>query len=142
MADAMFENTFEQERKVSELFTAFSLLALFIGSLGLLGVASFVIVQRSKEVGIRKILGASISELFRELSKSFVKLILIAGLIAIPVAYFFLGDWLNQYAYQVGLSWWLFVIPFIFVALIALSIIAMQIWKVAIINPIQSLRHE
>lgn len=141
-ADVLFESTFETEKKVSQLFTAFSLLALFIGSLGLLGVASFVIVQRSKEVGIRKILGASITHLYTELSKKFVWLILIAGLIAIPVAYFFLGDWLSQYAYQVGLSWWLFVVPFLFVGLIALSIIGVQIWKVAIINPIKSLRYE
>jgi len=142
MADALFETTFQNEKKVSQLFTAFSLLALFIGSLGLLGVASYVIVQRSKEVGIRKILGATIPQLYGELSKSFVSLIFIAGIIAIPTAYYFLGDWLGQYAYQVALSWWLFLVPFLFVGLIALGIIGAQIWKVAIINPIKSLRYE
>lgn len=142
MVDSLFESTFEKEEKASQLFTIFSLLALFIGGLGLLGIASYVIVQRSKEVGIRKVLGASMGQLFGELSKSFIWLILIAGVISIPAAYYFLGDWLQQYAYQVGLTWWLFVVPFLFVGFLALSIIGVQIWKVAILNPIKSLRYE
>jgi putative ABC transport system permease protein len=142
LANSLFESTFAQEKKASRLFTVFSLLALFIGSLGLLGVASYVIVQRSKEVGIRKVLGASLGQLFGVLSKDFVWLILIAGIIAIPAAYYFLGSWLEQYAYQVGLTWWLFMIPFLFVGLLALAIIGAQIWKVAIINPVKSLRYE
>lgn len=142
LADSLFESTFTNEKRASQLFTVFSLLALFIGSLGLLGVASFVIVQRSKEVGIRKVLGASIGELFGVLSKDFIWLILIAGVISIPTSYYFLGGWLEQYAYQVGLTWWLFVVPFLFVGLLALGIIGAQIWKVALINPIKSLRYE
>lgn len=142
LADARFESTFANEQRASQLFTVFSSLALFIGCLGLLGVASYVIVQRSKEVGIRKVLGASIGQLFVVLSKDFIWLILIAGGIAIPAAYYFLGDWLDQYAYQVGLTWWLFVVPFLFVGLLAFSIIGAQIWKVAIVNPIKSLRYE
>lgn len=142
LADARFESTFANEQRAGQLFTVFSSLALFIGCLGLLGVASYVIVQRSKEVGIRKVLGASIAQLFGVLSKDFVWLILIAGVISIPLAYYFLGDWLDQYAYQVGLTWWLFIMPFLFVGLLAFTIIGAQIWKVAIINPIKSLRYE
>ncbi|MCE7990912.1 MAG: FtsX-like permease family protein [Roseivirga sp.] len=142
MADALFESTFANEEKAGQLFTVFSSLALFIGCLGLLGVASYVIVQRSKEVGIRKVLGASITQLFGVLSKDFIWLILIAGVVSVPAAYYFLGSWLDQYAYQVGLTWWLFVVPFLFVGLLAFGIIGAQIWKVAIINPIKSLRYE
>lgn len=142
MADALFESTFANEEKASQLFTVFSSLALFIGCLGLLGVASYVIVQRSKEVGIRKVLGASIPQLFGVLSKDFIWLILIAGVVSVPAAYYFLGSWLDQYAYQVGLTWWLFVVPFLFVGLLAFGIIGAQIWKVAIVNPIKSLRYE
>lgn len=142
LADSRFESTFANEQRASQLFTVFSSLALFIGCLGLLGVASYVIVQRSKEVGIRKVLGASIGQLFGVLSKDFAWLILVAGIIAIPTAYYFLGDWLAQYAFQVGLTWWLFVVPFLFVGLLAFGIIGAQIWKVSIINPIKSLRYE
>lgn len=142
MANARFEAIFTNEKQASQLFVLFAALAMIIGGLGLLGVASYVIVQRSKEVGIRKVLGASITQLFSTLSKDFMILILVAGVIAIPVAYYLLGDWLSQYAYQVGLSWWLFALPLIAVALIAFSITAIQIWKVALINPIRSLRYE
>lgn len=142
MADARFETIFANERRASSLFAIFSALAVAIGALGLLGVASYVIVRRSKEVGIRKVLGASVTQLFTILSKDFMLLVLIAGVLAIPLAWYFLGDWLSQYAYQMALQWWLFVIPLFLLGFMAFSIIAVQIWKVAIINPIKSLRYE
>ena len=142
MADARFESIFTNEMKANRLFVIFAALAMIIGALGLLGVASYVITSRSKEVGIRKVLGASLPQLFGTLSRNFMVLILVAGVIAIPAAWYLLSDWLSQYAFQVSLSWWLFALPLAFLGLITFFIVGMQIWKVAIINPIKSLRYE
>lgn len=141
-ANEMFETVFEEEKQASNLFSVFSILSVLIGGLGLFGVASYVMVRRSKEVGIRKILGASVPRLLLTLSKSFMVLLLGSGLIAIPLAYYFLKDWVGEYAYQTDMSLWLFVAPFAAIVLLALLIVLTQVLKVALVNPIKSLRYE
>ena len=142
MANSRFETIFSQEEKASRLFSFFALLAVVIGGLGLLGVASYVIVQRTKEVGIRKVLGATFIQLFITLSRPFMVLVGIAGLMAIPTGFYLLDRWVGQYAYQMGLSWWLFALPFLLVAVLALLIVGTQIKKVVHIGPVKSLRYE
>lgn len=141
-ANAMFETVFEEEKRASNLFTVFSALSVLIGCLGLFGVASYVMARRSKEVGIRKILGASVPRLLLSLSKSFMLLLLASGLIAVPVANYFLREWISQYAYQTELSIAVFVIPFVAIGMLALAIVTTQVLKIALVNPIKSIRYE
>ncbi len=141
-ASNLFDSVIKSEENAGRLFSFFSGLAIFIGALGLLGVASFVIIQRSKEVGIRKVLGASLPQLFLTLSKSFVLLIVISGIVAIPISYYLLQSWLNQYVYKIGMSGMLFLLPFLAIMFVSLLIVGTQVLKVALVNPIKSLRYE
>jgi putative ABC transport system permease protein len=140
--DETVSKQYEKDRITMSLFNDFTLLAIFISCLGLYGLISLIAIHRTKEIGIRKVLGASIANLFIVLSKDFIKLVMIALLIAIPVSGFLMNNWLQSYAYHVSLSWWMFVTPAAIVLLVALMVISRQVVKTAVANPVDSLRME
>jgi putative ABC transport system permease protein len=118
------------------------MLAIFISCLGIFGLASFVAEQRTKEIGIRKILGASVSNLWQLLSKDFVILVIISCFIAAPIAYYFMHHWLQGYQYRTELSWWIFAAAACGALLITVITVSFQAIKAAIANPVKSLRTE
>jgi len=118
------------------------MLAVFISCLGLFGLASFVAEQRVKEIGIRKVLGATVPNIWQLLSKDFVILVLISCLISIPVAYYYMNGWLEKYDYRASISWWVFALAAIGALVITLITVSYQAIKAAIANPIKSLRTE
>ena len=120
----------------------FAILAIFISCLGLFGLASFVAEQRIKEIGIRKVLGATVMNLWTLLSKDFVFLVIISVLIATPIAYFFMNNWLQKYDYRTNISWWVFVLSGLGVMTITLLTVSYQAIKAAVANPVKSLRTE
>lgn len=140
--DEYFDRQYRSEERFGKLFLNFAILAIFISCLGLLGLASYSTVQRTKEIGIRKVMGASVSNIVTLLSRDFLRLVAIAALIAFPVAWFAMNRWLEDFAYRTGVSWWVFVMAGILAALIALLTISFQAIKAAVANPIKSLRTE
>jgi ABC-type antimicrobial peptide transport system permease subunit len=133
---------YEQEKRLSQLYKLSAGIAIFLSCLGLFGLASFMIMQRIKEAGIRKVLGATKNNIVYLLSKEFILLIAIAFCIAAPVAWFFMNNWLEEYAYSIDITWTVFVIGGIGTMLIALSTVGYQAIKVANENPVKSLRTE
>jgi len=140
--DEHYNALYRTEEKFGKVFTAASGLAIFIACLGLFGLSAFMVRQRTKEIGIRKVLGASIQNILLLLSKDFIKLVCIAGIIALPVAYFSLHQWLKSYMYRIELSWWLFLIPVMIVIGIALCTVSFQTIKAALTNPAKVLHNE
>ena len=120
----------------------FSGLAILIACLGLFGLTSYAIVRRTKEIGIRKVLGATVSSIIGLFTRDFIKLILIANAIAVPVVYVGASRWLENYAYKITIGWWLFALPFISILAIALFTLSLQTIKVALKNPVESLKYE
>ncbi len=136
-------NQLYQSERVSErIFGVFSLLAIFIACMGLLGLAIYVIQQRTKEIGIRKVLGASVGSIVALLSQDFLKLVLIAILIASPLAWYAMSQWLQGFAYKIELEWWMFVGAGLLAIGIALFTVSFQSIKAALMNPVKSLRSE
>ncbi len=140
--DEEFARKFKEEERVGSLATVFAVLAIFISCLGLFGLASFMAEQRTKEIGVRKVLGASVFSLWRLLCKDFVVLVFISLLIAAPTAYWFMYHWLLNYQYKTGLSWWIFAATGAGALLITLLTISLQSIKAATENPVNSLRSE
>ena len=141
-ADEDYALKFAAEERIGKLAGFFTILAVFISCLGLFGLASFVAGQRTKEVGIRKVLGASTFMLWRLLSNEFVVLVIISLLIAVPVAYYFMHNWLQDYRYRVALSWWIFATAGAGALVITLLTVSFQAINAAIANPVKSLRTE
>ena len=140
--DEAYEKKFGNEQRYGKLASFFAVLAIFISCLGLFGMASFVAEQRIKEVGVRKVLDASVFGLWRLLSQQFVLLVLLSCSIAISIAWYFLNDWLQQYEYRTTVSWWIFVIAVMLALLITLLTVSVQAIKAAVANPVRSLRTE
>ncbi|MEM6894590.1 MAG: ABC transporter permease [Bacteroidota bacterium] len=140
--DENFGKKFVSEERLRKLSGIFSLLTIIISGLGLFGLASFIAEKRTKEIGIRKVLGASITNLFKMLTRDFTILILLSGLVAIPMAYYLMNRWLESYSYRIAMPWWVFGIAIVGVLLIALFSISFQIARVSRQNPINSLRVE
>jgi putative ABC transport system permease protein len=140
--DERFNQRYENEEKLGKLFGVFSLLAIFIACLGLFRLAAFTAEQRTKEIGIRKVLGASIGGILALLSKNFVKLVVIANLIAWPVAWYAMNHWLQNFAYRVEIGWRMFALASCLALVIALVTVSMQAIKAALANPVESLRYE
>jgi len=140
--DQDYDNLYINERQTRKLFTVFSMLAIFIACLGLLGLSSFIADQKRKEIGIRKVLGATAARIVATLNKSFIKWVLIANLLAWPAAWFVMNKWLQSFAYRIDLSWWMFVLAAGLALLIALIIVSFQTIKAALRNPVDSLRYE
>jgi len=140
--DDDFNRHYTGDRKIGELFTIFAVLAIFIACLGLFGLATFIAEQRTKEIGIRKVLGANVSGITTLLSKDFIRLVIIAIVIATPLAYYFMNEWLQAFAYRIEISWWVFAVAGALVILIALVTVSFQAVKAGLMNPINSLRSE
>jgi putative ABC transport system permease protein len=141
-ADSEFASKFAAEERVGKLATFFAVLAIFISCLGLFGLASFVAEQRTKEIGLRKVLGASVANLWQMLSKDFVWLVVIACVIAVPVAYAFMSEWLKKYPYRTHISWWIFAAAIAGALVITVLTVSFQAIKAAVRNPVKSLRVE
>jgi putative ABC transport system permease protein len=141
-ADRDFNKKFFREQRMSSLISLFAILAIFISCLGLFGLASFVAEQRTKEIGIRKVLGATVVNLWQLLSKDFVVLVIISGLIAAPIAYYFMNNWLQKYTYRTEISWWVFAAAGFGALLITLLTVSYQAIKAALMNPVKSLKME
>jgi len=133
---------YEKDKITMSLFNDFTILAIFVSCLGLYGLVALIAVQRTKEIGIRKVLGATLSQLLSLLAKDFMKLVLWALVIALPIAGYFMSKWLASYAYHIPLTWWMFLIPILFVVMIALTVISREIVRAALANPVKSLRTE
>jgi putative ABC transport system permease protein len=140
--DDEYAQKFSDEERIGKLANVFAVLAIFISCLGLFGMASFMAEQRTKEIGVRKVLGASVFNLWRLLSKDFVSLLIISLCIAIPIAYYFMHGWLQNYTYHTVLSWWIFAAAAIGAFFITILTISFQTIKAAMANPIKSLRTE
>lgn len=137
-----FDQLYRSEQRQGTLFTVFSGIAIFIACLGLLGLSAFSIAQRIKEIGIRKVLGASTGGLVQMLSIDFLKLIAVAAIIAFPVAWYAMHNWLQDFAYRISIQWWVFGLAGLLAAGVALATISFQALKAALANPVNSLRSE
>ena len=140
--DDAYNSLYIAEQQQSVLITVFAVIAIFISALGLLGLAAFAAEQKVKEIGIRKVLGASVQNIVRLLSVDFVKMVCIASVIAFPLSYWAMNKWLQGFAYRIDLSWWLFIVSAGTALLIALITVSFQSIKAAIANPVNSLRSE
>lgn len=141
-ADEEFGKLYKAEHVVSKLSNYFAFLAIFISCLGLFGLAAFTAEQRTKEIGVRKVLGASVTNLVGMLSADFLKLVTIAAVIAFPIAWYFLSGWLEKYAYRIEIEWWYFLVAGVAALLIALFTVSFQAIKAALMNPVKSLKSE
>lgn len=140
--DDKIANFYKQENQLSQLYKVFAAIAIFLSCLGLYGLASFMAVQRIKEVGIRKVLGATAGSIVYLFSKEFIMLITIAFAIAAPIAWYYMHQWLQAYVYRINVSWWLFAAGGLVATIIALATISFQAIKAAKANPVKSLRNE
>ncbi len=140
--DDRFADLYKAEHQQEAIFSIFAGIAIFIACLGLFGLSAFTITQRVKEIGIRKVLGASISSIAVLLSKEFLRLVTLAAIIAFPVAGYAMHNWLQDFAYRITISWWVFVFAGIVAIAIALLTVSFQAIKAAIANPVKSLRSE
>jgi len=140
--DERFNDQYKADQRFGQVFGVFTGLAILVACLGLFGLASFTTAQRTKEIGIRKVLGSSVYSIVEMLYREFAILILISFVIAAPLAWFATSQWLNGYAFRTGIQWWLFAAPFLLVLVIALLTVSFQSIKAALMNPIQSLKSE
>jgi putative ABC transport system permease protein len=140
--DENFAKLYEAEQRQGTIFIIFACLAIFIACLGLFGLSAFAITQRIKEIGVRKVLGANVSSIVTLLSKDFLKLIMIAAVLAFPVAWYAMHYWLQDFAYRINIQWWVFILAGVLAALIALITVSFQAIKAAMANPVKSLRTE
>lgn len=140
--DEMFDKMYEKDLQLANILNSFSFIAIFIASMGLLGLVTFSVAKRKKEIGIRKVLGAETNNIVLLLSKEFILLIVLANIIAAPFVYHFLEKWLREFAYKTDLSWWIFFIALLISLGIAFITISVQTIKAARANPVESLRNE
>jgi len=140
--DERFNDLYQSEQRLGILFTIFTALAIFIAGLGLFGLAAFTAEQRTKEIGIRKVMGASVISLMRALSMEFMKYIGISFVIAIFPAYYFISKWLENFAYRVDITAWAFILSGLLALVIAVVTVGYQSFKTARINPAKTLRYE
>jgi putative ABC transport system permease protein len=140
--DSDFNNLYHAEQQTGQVFITFAVFAILIASLGLFGLVTYAAEQRTKEIGIRKVLGANVGGIVALLSKDFVKLVLIASVIAFPIAWWAMNQWLQSFEYRVGVSWWIFVVAGLAAVMIALVTVSLQTIRAALANPIRSLRSE
>ncbi|RYE16902.1 MAG: FtsX-like permease family protein, partial [Sphingobacteriaceae bacterium] len=140
--DQSFDAHYKTDQRASTLFNVFAGIAIFISCLGLFGLATYTAQVKFKEIGIRKVLGASVANIVQLISTDFIKLVLIAILVAVPVAWWAMHKWLESFAYQIHISWWIFVLAGLLASTIALLTVSFQAIKAALANPVKSLRSE
>jgi putative ABC transport system permease protein len=141
-ADDLFAKQYDAEKKTGIIVSIFTIVAIIIACLGLLGLTIFITQQRIKEVGIRKVLGASVAGITTLLSKDFLKLVIVSSVIAFPLAWWAMNKWLEDFAYRITISWWLFAVTGVAIFLIAFLTVSVQTIKAALSNPVKSLRTE
>lgn len=140
--DEEYARKFSDEERIGKLSSSFAVLAIFISCLGIFGLASFVAEQRTKEIGVRKVLGASVVNLWGMLSKDFIVLVSISLVLSMPMAWYFMNGWLLKYEYRSTISWWIFVVAALGALIITLLTVSFQAIKAALMNPVKSLRSE
>jgi ABC-type antimicrobial peptide transport system permease subunit len=140
--DEEIANTYKEERRTQQLFDIFTAISIVINVLGLVGLLSFMVEQRTKEIGVRKVLGASIANISYLLSRDFLRLIVIAFLVAAPVAWYLMNQWLKGFAYQTAISWWIFATTVAGAIFITGVAVGFQTIRAALANPVKSLRSE
>ena len=140
--DDSFDEMYRTEMRIGKIALAFAILAILIACLGLFGLSTYMAEQRTKEIGIRKVLGATAANLAGMLSRDFLRLVLIAAIIAFPIAWWAMHTWLQDFAYRIDISWWVFVVAAVVALLIALLTVSFQAVKAALANPVKSLRTE
>jgi putative ABC transport system permease protein len=140
--DDDFNTQYKADGQFGVVFGMFSFLAIIIACFGLLSLSAYNVLQRTKEIGIRKVLGAPVSSIIYLLAKDFMLLVCIAFIIAVPVAWFIMNNWLHDFAYRISISWWIFLVAGFIALLIALITVSGQSIKAAIANPVRSLRTE
>jgi putative ABC transport system permease protein len=140
--DEQFGQQYRAENQLAFVFSLFTALAILVACLGLFGLSTFTAEQRRKEIGIRKVLGASVASVVALLSKDFLKLVLIATALASPIAWYAMTEWLQGFAYRITIDWWVFALAGLFAVGIALLTVSFQSVKTALTNPVKSLRTE
>lgn len=140
--DQEFENYYEQEQRILEIFGYMTLFMIFIACLGLFGLVLYIATQKTKEIGIRKVLGATVANIVVLISKDFVKLVLFSNIFAWPVAYIVMNKWLQNFAYRMTIGWWIFILAGMLALLIALATVGFLSLRAALANPVESLRYE
>ncbi len=140
--DEEYARKFESEERIGKLASFFAILAIFISCLGIFGLASFVAEQRTKEIGVRKVMGASVMNLWGMLSKDFVVIVVVSLVLSMPLAYYFMNGWLERYQYRTEIAWWVFAASGVGALLITLCTVSYQSIKAALANPVNSLRSE
>jgi putative ABC transport system permease protein len=140
--DEAFAHMYESEQRVGKIALLFAVLAILIASLGLFGLATFMAEQRMKEIGIRKVMGASVPRIVRLMTTEFIRLVCISFIIAAPVAWWAMNKWLNDFAFRINISWWIFVLAALLAGMVALLTVSIQAFRAAITNPVNSLKAE
>lgn len=140
--DEDYQSLYASEQRASDLAKYFGTTAIFLSCLGLFGLAAFTAEKRKKEIGVRKVMGASLVSILSLVSKDFIALILVAILIAVPIAWYFANSWLQTYAFQTDLSWWIFAGSGVLLIVISLITVGYQAFKAASANPVESLKSE
>jgi putative ABC transport system permease protein len=140
--DRFFEEQYRQDELFGKLLNAFSIISIVVASLGLFGMASISMAKRTKEIAVRKVLGASLMNLLVMLSRTYVKLILIGCLFAFPLAYYLTTQWLNEFSYRIDVQWWMIVMPGLVVLATTLLTISGQAIRAAVANPAEKLKDD
>ena len=140
--DDSFEMMYQDVQRMGRILTSFAVLAIIVACLGLFALSAFMVEQRGKEISIRLVLGASVKSIFQLLTQNFIKLVLISFFIAVPIGWYLMEKWLQDYAYRISISWWLFAAGGLAAIIIALATISFQAIKAALANPVKSLRTE
>jgi len=140
--DELFDSQYKADKQFGQVFGLFSFLAILIACFGLLGLSAYNVLQRTKEIGIRKVLGATVNSILFLLSRDFMKLIIISLLLSIPVGWFIMSKWLEDYAFRIQIGWWVFAVAGAIALLIAVVTIVIQTLKAASANPVNSLKTE
>ncbi len=140
--DDSFDQMYRTEQRTGKLAMAFAILAIMIACMGLFGLATYAAEQRIKEIGIRKVLGASVNNIVEMLSKDFLILVLVSSVIAFPLAWWAMHSWLQDFAYRISIPWWVFLLAGVIALIIALATISFQAIRAAVSNPVKALRSE
>ena len=140
--DDSFDNMYREERRVGKIALTFAVLTILIACLGLFGLATYMAEQRTKEIGVRKVLGATVTNIVNMLSKDFLKLVIISAVFAAPLGWWAMNKWLEDFAYRADIGWWVFAIAIAVAVVVALVTVSYQAIKAAIANPVKSLRTE
>lgn len=140
--DSFFDRQYKADRQFGQVFSIFTVLAIFVANLGLLGLFSYTVILRTKEMGIRKVLGATDLGIAKLLSQEYIRLIIIATVIAAPIAYYAALEWLQQFSYRINLGWWFFVLPILMTFVMLVVTLTLQLIKTATTSPVEALRYE